>query len=140
MEVLQTLKHVRSFQAMKLKQYAQIKLHTMHLFNQELYLMTTQKPSVIYCKNYMLVRIYKKCMLVFTPPVVCPVLLKAVSVGLLSLSSHLQTPAYAQETAAPHPCTNPDHTRVIQTYLPKMQIYIHAQPNIQGEGDNINFS
>lgn len=120
---------------MRLKQNARIKLHTMHAFNRESYLLTTQKHSVLYCENYTLVKIYKNCMFVFTPPVVCPVLLKAVSVGVLSLSSHLQTPAYAQGTAAPHPCTNPDHTRVIRTYLPKMQIYIHAQPHIQGEGE-----
>lgn len=57
-------------------------------------------------------------------PAIYPVLPKAVSDGVLSLSSDLQTPADAQGSAAQHPCTDPDH----KTHFASMEMYIHSQP------------
>lgn len=68
--------------------------------------------------------IYKKA---FTPLVIYPILLKAVSVGVLSLSSRPQTPAYVQGTAALHPCTNSvSHTHHMYIFAKKCKFtFIH---------------
>ena len=77
---------------------------------------------------------------VVSPPVIYPVLLKAVWVWVLSPSSDLHTLADAQEKAVWHPCTNPDQKHMPYTHLHKYKFISQTQTKRKRETFNFSYT